>query len=240
MDTDSASNSGKANTLAELHHQLCGCRRCPRLAQWREQVAITKRAAYRDQDYWGQPVAGFGDPQAHLLILGLAPGAHGANRTGRMFTGDSSGDFLYPALYRAGFALQSHSTSRDDGLTLHDCFITAAGRCVPPANKPSRDELANCQSWLTHELALLPNITTVLALGQVAHETWLRLVQLKAKDYPFKHAASYQHIGGVALFDSYHVSQQNTQTGRLTAQMFDALLATIKASLAAAPGEAAR
>ncbi|HWG85100.1 MAG TPA: uracil-DNA glycosylase, partial [Deinococcales bacterium] len=159
--------------LAALQAQISTCRLCPRLVQWREHVGREKRAAYRHEHYWARPVPGFGDPDGSLLVLGLAPGAHGANRTGRVFTGDSSGDFLFAALYEAGYASQPHSRSRDDGLTLSGAYIAAAGRCAPPGNKPLPQELANCRPWLEREVALLPNLRVVLALGRIGHDAWL-------------------------------------------------------------------
>ena len=217
------------------------CRRCPRLVEWRERVAREKVRRFRNEDYWGKPVPGFGGPRAQLLILGLAPGAHGSNRTGRMFTGDRSGDFLYPALHRAGFASQAEASSRDDGLKLKNCYITAAVRCAPPANKPTREEQANCRPFLEQELRLLPRLRAVLALGKIAHDTYLRLLKEEGKisglaDYPFGHGRRYELplFGSdktVRLFDVYHPSQQNTQTGKLTEEMFDRVLRNVKAYL---------
>ncbi|MCI0404278.1 MAG: uracil-DNA glycosylase, partial [Acidobacteria bacterium] len=163
--------------LVVLNRRIVACRRCPRLVRWREQVAREKRRAFRDWEYWGKPAPGFGDPRAELLVLGLAPAAHGTNRTGRMFTGDRSGDFLYARLYEAGFANQPTSVSRDDGLRLRNCFITAALRCCPPGNKPTPEEQANCRPFLEKELRLLQRVRAVLALGQIAHRTFLQLVK---------------------------------------------------------------
>jgi uracil-DNA glycosylase family 4 len=177
-----------------------------------------------DWDYWGKPVPGFGDPQARLLILGLAPAAHGANRTGRMFTGDGSGDFFIPALYRAGFANQPKSKKRDDGLKLIDCWLTASARCAPPANKPTTEELNNCRPWLEAELALLPNIQGVVLLGKIALDSLLKLPGysgIAKKDVPFAHGAFYRPEGMPWILCTYHPSMQNTQTGRLTVEMFD-------------------
>lgn len=208
-----------------LEHDIITCRACPRLVAWREEVATTKRRAYRDCVYWGKPVPGFGDHDARLLILGLAPGAHGSNRTGRMFTGDSSGITLYTALHRAGFANQATWESRDDGLTLYDAFITAVGRCAPPQNKPAAEELANCRPFLLRALALLPNLQVVLALGRVALDSYLRLLLEAGYERP---SVSFGH-GLISplprplptIVTSYHPSRQNTQTGRLTMEMFD-------------------
>lgn len=221
--------------LTTLACTLTACRRCPRLVAWREEVARVKRRAFQDDLYWGKPVPGFGDPAARVLIVGLAPGAHGANRTGRMFTGDSSGDFLYAALYRAGFASQPTSHRRDDGLVLRDMFITAACRCAPPDNKPTAAELAACLPFLTAEIALLPNIEVVVALGRIAFEAVLRAygVQRPGPSAPaFAHnARSALGPGLPTLISSYHPSRQNTQTGRLTAEMFDAVWAQVRACL---------
>lgn len=212
-----------------LNLELTACTRCPRLVAWRERVGREKRAAYRHHRYWAAPVPGFGDPEARLLVLGLAPGAHGSNRTGRVFTGDASGDFLFPALFRAGYASQPRATARDDGLTLGDAYISAAGRCAPPDNKPTRDELLACRPWLERELTLLPRVRVVLALGRIAHDTWLELSGLSRAAHPFAHGREHHLPGGRTLLDSYHVSRQNTQTGRLTAPMFDAVLERARA-----------
>jgi uracil-DNA glycosylase family 4 len=216
------------DALDALNGELLGCRRCPRLVEWREKVAREKRRAYRDQEYWGKPVPGFGDPRARIFVVGLAPGAHGSNRTGRQFTGDASGDFLYPALYRAGFASRPDATSRDDGLTLHDLYTAPVCRCAPPDNKPSPQEMANCQPYLEWEIAIIrPKV--FVALGRIAFDAILRLVaaepgpQTTIHPYPvvFSHAATYELPGDRHLVCSYHPSRQNTQTGRLTAEMFD-------------------
>ncbi len=212
----------RAAQLEALAAEITACRRCPRLVAWREETARVKRRAYADQEYWGKPVPGFGDPHARLLIVGLAPGAHGSNRTGRQFTGDASGDFLYPALYRAGFASQPTSCCRGDGLTLRDAWITAAGRCAPPKNRPTAAELNACQPFLARELALLqPRV--IVALGRVAFERVLKIHALRRADYPFSHGAEYRLPADVWLLASYHPSRQNTQTGRLTVPMFDAV-----------------
>jgi len=222
--------------LTALREAVIGCRKCPRLVRYREKVARIKRRAYRDCTYWGRPVPGFGDPRAELLIIGLAPGAHGANRTGRMFTGDRSGDFLYAQLYRAGLATQPTSTSAEDGLELRNTYITAAARCVPPDNKPLPAEIANCSAYLEAELDLL-RPRAVLALGAVAFDSYLRLLvrrgQLASRaSYRFAHGAQFKLPGDLPrLFASYHPSQQNTQTGRLTPAMFAGVLRRIRHTL---------
>lgn len=214
--------------LSVLERACVACRACPRLVAHREAIARTKRRAYRDEAYWGRPVPGFGDPQAELVLLGLAPGAHGANRTGRVFTGDRSGDFLYAALHRAGLASQPTSTRAGDGLVLSRAWITLAARCVPPDNRPSPAEVRRCgTAWLDAELAILrPRV--VLALGAIAWSAYLdhavRAGRSVGRPRPaFGHGAEAA-VGPTALLGSYHVSQQNTQTGRLTAAMFDAVL----------------
>jgi len=217
------------DTLTRLEADLVECRRCPRLVSWREQVATEKRAAFRDWDYWGRPVPGFGDPEARLLIVGLAPAAHGANRTGRMFTGDRSGDWLYRVLYRAGFANQPTSTSRGDGLELHDAFVTAVVRCAPPANKPTAEERANCRPWLEAELDLLDHVQVVVPLGGVAFNQMLAIFRDRALPVPkprprFGHGVEVDlRPAGPVVVASYHPSQQNTFTGRLTEPMLDAV-----------------
>lgn len=208
-----------------LHSDLIACTRCPRLVEWRELVGLEKRRVYRDHKYWAKPVPGFGDPEAEILIFGLAPGAHGSNRTGRPFTGDASGGFLYPALYRAGLANQPDSVSHDDGLRLYHVYITAAVRCAPPANKPLPYELKNCSSWTDLELSLLPNVRVYLALGKIAHDALLDYHGLRKSLYPFGHGTEYTLPNGVTLLSSYHVSRQNTNTGKLTAAMFDRVVA---------------
>jgi uracil-DNA glycosylase len=210
--------------LAELEAEIHACRRCPRLVAWREQVAREKRAAFRDETYWGRPLGGFGDPAARVLLLGLAPAAHGANRTGRMFTGDRSGDFLYAALHRAGFANQPFAASRDDGLELRDCRITAAVRCAPPANKPAPSERDNCAEWLRAELALLERIRVVVCLGAFAWEAGFRQLAPAVRPRPrFGHGAEAE-AGELTLLGCFHPSQQNTFTGKLTPAMLDAVL----------------
>ena len=218
----------------ELNTTLIACRLCPRLVAWREQVAIEKRRAYRVWDYWGIPVPGFGDPMARVLVVGLAPGAHGSNRTGRMFTGDASGDFLYAALHRVGFASQPVSQYRDDGLTLQDLFISAVCRCVPPGNHPSPAEIATCLPYLQQEMALLTRVQIIVALGHIAFDHILSRFADRSQNSDFdlrslvfKHGASYSlgaHRPHVVA--SYHPSRQNTQTGRLTSDMFDTIWTT--------------
>jgi uracil-DNA glycosylase len=206
------------SALAALEREIVECRRCPRLVEWREQVAREKRAAFRDWDYWGRPIPGFGDPLARVVLLGLAPAAHGANRTGRMFTGDRSGDFLYAALHATGYANQPTSRSRDDGLALTDCFITAPVRCAPPANKPLPSERENCRPWLERELALLERARVMVCLGAFA---WAIAAP---RPLPrFGHGAEARN-GRFSLLGCFHPSQQNTFTGRLTTAMLEDVL----------------
>ena len=219
-------------TIAELEEILITCRRCPRLVTWREEVARTRRRAYRDWTYWGKPVPGFGDAQARLLVVGLAPGAHGSNRTGRMFTGDASGEFLYAALHRMGFASQPTATGRDDGLTLKDIFITAVARCCPPDNKPLPEELSACRPYLLEEMRLLSNIRGIVALGSIAFNQVLAIYRESGSPFdtvPFGHHALLPSSDGRPwMLASYHPSRQNTQTGRLTAAMFDRIWETAR------------
>jgi len=211
--------------LELLQQEIIECQRCPRLREHCATVASVKRRAYRDEEYWGRPVPAFGDPKARLLILGLAPGAHGSNRTGRMFTGDSSGVILYRALYRAGFASQAESVSREDGMVLRDAFITASARCAPPGNKPTPEELRNCRPFLEREIDLMPGLKVVVALGKIAFDTYLDLlkrrgvIQTRAA-FVFGHDLEYRVGPGEPwLISSYHPSQQNTSTGKLTEKM---------------------
>ena len=218
--------------LEKVHAEITRCRACPRLVEWREEVARVKRRAYREWTYWGRPVPGFGDPRARLVIVGLAPAAHGANRTGRIFTGDRSGDFLYAGLHRAGFANQPTSQHRDDGLALKDAYITSAARCAPPENKPLPEELANCGPFLDRELALLP-ARVFLALGAIGWNAALVALARTGMALPtprpaFGHGAEIPLPSGQTLVGCYHVSQQNTQTGRLTPAMFDAVMARVR------------
>ena len=228
-----ASRASSKELLAILQEEIANCRKCPRLVPYREEVARVKRRAYRDWTYWGRPVPSFGDPQADLVIIGLAPAAHGANRTGRMFTGDRSGDFLYAQLYRAGFASQPESKHCDDGLKLKGARISAAIRCAPPANKPLPEEIRNCLPFLEQELALV-RPRAILALGGIAMNTYLDLLKRKGAitsraAYPFSHGASFVLPGDLPrLFAAYHPSQQNTQTGRLTPAMFARVMRNIQ------------
>jgi uracil-DNA glycosylase family 4 len=211
----------------DLTRQITLCRACPRLVAWREQVGAVKRKAYRSETYWAKPVPGFGDAHAQVMVVGLAPGAHGSNRTGRMFTGDASGNFLYPSLYNAGFASQPIASNMDDGLNLTGMFITAVCRCVPPDNKPASDEIARCLPYLRAEMRMLKNLEGVVALGKIAFDQILReLYPLNSERaaVQFKHGV-FVEGGGTRpwILGSYHPSRQNTQTGRLTAPMFDAI-----------------
>jgi len=221
------------DALRQLNEEIIACRKCPRLVRYREMIARERRRAFREWDYWGKPVPGFGDPNARLLILGLAPAAHGANRTGRMFTGDRSGDFLYQALHRAGFVNQPASVSREDGLRLDNAYITATLRCAPPANKPLPSELAHCRPYLEQELDIL-RPRAVLALGGIAMRTYLALLKNRGElrnrsAFEFRHGASHDLGAGLPrLFVSYHPSQQNTFTGKLTETMLARVLRDIQ------------
>jgi uracil-DNA glycosylase family 4 len=220
------------DALRVLNQEIVTCRKCPRLVAHREKMAAEKRRAYRDWTYWGKPVPGFGDANAELLLLGLAPGAHGSNRTGRMFTGDRSGDFLYAALHKAGFSNRPTSIRRDDGLQLSAAYITAAGRCAPPDNKPLPQELANCRGYLERELAIVrPKI--ILALGKIAWDTYLGILKSEGviasrAKFAFAHAAEAKLPNGVLLIGVYHPSQQNTQTGKLTPAMYATVFRRIR------------
>ena len=211
------------DSLARLEAEVTACRACPRLVAWREQVARDKRAAFRDDEYWGRPVPGFGDPAARVCLVGLAPAAHGANRTGRMFTGDRSGDFLYAALHRTGFANRPISVGRGDGLVLSGAWITAPVRCAPPANKPTPAERDRCRPFLERELALLRDLRVFVPLGQFGYQVLCALLGVAPRP-PFGHGAEVALAGGRSIVCSYHVSQQNTFTGKLTEAMFDAVL----------------
>ena len=212
-----------------LQDEIVHCRRCPRLIAYSTEIARVKRRAYRDWDYWGKPLPSFGDPRAELLIVGLAPAAHGANRTGRMFTGDSSGNILYRVLYETGFAVQPESRSRDDGQRLVNAYITAVARCAPPDNKPTREEILNCRGYLERELDLLPNLKAVVALGRVAFDNYLSILQgrrlIRSRSaFAFGHDRQFATAPGQpALISSYHPSQQNTSTGKLTEKMLVAV-----------------
>jgi uracil-DNA glycosylase len=211
--------------LEHLNCELVSCVRCPRLVSYRQQIAREKRRAYKEWDYWGKPVPGFGDANARVVIVGLAPGAHGSNRTGRPFTGDASGNFLYPVLHQTGFANQPNARHANDGLVLTDLYITAAVRCAPPDNKPSPSELANCAPYLERELSGLCRARVIVALGKIGFDAYLNYLKrlrklLSKKPYIFKHGASYEMPDGRILLASYHPSNQNTQTGKLTREMF--------------------
>jgi len=213
--------------LAAHDETITNCRKCERLVAWREEVARVKRRAFLSWDYWGRPVPGFGDISGQVLVVGLAPGAHGSNRTGRMFTGDASGDFLYPALCRAGFANQGTSVSADDGLALTNMYITAVCRCAPPDNKPTRGEIQNCIGYVEEEISYMQNLKVVVTLGSIAHFEVIKYFALK---HGVTGIRPFAHLGlsvldelGISVISSYHPSRQNTQTGRLTAAMFDAV-----------------
>jgi uracil-DNA glycosylase family 4 len=223
----------KSALLRALNEEIVVCRKCPRLVEYREEVAREKRRAFRDWTYWGKPVPGFGDPRAELLILGLAPAAHGGNRTGRVFTGDRSGDFLYAALYKAGFANQPTSVRRDDGLQLENAYIAATIRCAPPANKPLPSEIISCRSYLVREMEILQP-RAVLALGRIAWDAYLEVLKQRGlirsrAAFHFAHGAEAELPGkGARLFGVYHPSQQNTQTGRVTAVMYGQVFGRIQ------------
>jgi uracil-DNA glycosylase len=223
-----------ADSLQSVHDCVVACERCPRLRAYCAEVARTKRRAYAHQEYWGRPVPGFGDPRAWLWVIGLAPAAHGGNRTGRIFTGDRSGDFLYAGLYRAGLANQPTSVHRDDGLALAGCYISATARCAPPDNKPLPVEVANCSTYLDEEWELLTQKCALLALGKIAWDAAIALAGRKGIEVPrprpaFGHGAVVPLTPSLALVGSYHVSQQNTFTGKLTNRMFDEVLGTCAA-----------
>jgi uracil-DNA glycosylase family 4 len=236
--------TASASKLAALTREIERCRACPRLVTWREECAAKPPRRFAGETYWAKPIPGFGDPAARLLLVGLAPAAHGGNRTGRMFTGDSSGDFLFAALHRAKFASQPESTHRGDGLALRDAYVLAPVRCAPPDNRPTPEEFDRCRPFFLHELALLPNVRVLLALGGLAWDSTLRVLGEAGSAIPrpapaFAHGAATEievpGRGRVTLLGSYHVSRQNTNTGRLTPGMFDAVLARAK-RLGAAPG----
>jgi uracil-DNA glycosylase family 4 len=220
--------------LTALNEAVLGCRRCPRLVEWREQVAREKRASFRDEEYWGRPMQGYGDPAARILVLGLAPAAHGGNRTGRIFTGDRSGDFLFASMHREQLANQALSVSRDDGLELHGAYVVAAVRCAPPANKPTPGERENCADWLEREVALLEHLRVVVCLGGFAWESALRLRAALGGDAIPRPRPKFAHAAELpgspwTLLGCFHPSQQNTFTGRLTPEMMDAVFARARA-----------
>jgi len=232
--TPAARRDGAASALASVTRDIVACERCARLREWCREVAREKKREFRAESYWGRPVPGFGDPRARLLVVGLAPAAHGGNRTGRVFTGDSSGDWLYAALHRAGFASQPESIARDDGQRLTDAWITAAARCAPPDNKPTPAELAACRPFLEREIAALARVRVVVALGAIGHASWLRAAgwweRLPPRERPtFAHGAEAVLPDGVTLLASYHPSRQNTNTGRLTRAMWNGIFARARA-----------
>jgi uracil-DNA glycosylase family 4 len=219
--------TGNARDLARLATEISACRVCPRLVEWRERVAHEKRAAFRDDSYWGRGVPGFGDPAARIVVIGLAPAAHGANRTGRVFTGDRSGDFLFASMHRCGLANQPTSTARDDGLVLRDAYVAAAVRCAPPANKPTPAERDACRPYLIRELALLPRASVLVVLGSFAYDAAWATLAASGVDLP-RPRARFGHLveqpaAGFTVLGSFHPSQQNTFTGRLTETMLDAV-----------------
>lgn len=225
-----------SSTLVRLNQEIIACTRCPRLISYCQKIGREKRRAYQDWEYWAKPVPGFGDHSARVLILGLAPGAHGSNRTGRPFTGDGSGYFMYPVLHKAGFASQPQATHRGDGLRLTDAYITAAVRCAPPQNKPAPSEISNCSTFLDREIASLKNLRIIVVLGRIGFDAYLS--HLKRRGLPvsktkiaFTHGADYEMPDGRILLCSYHPSQQNTQTGKLTEKMFLEVFLKVKKML---------
>jgi uracil-DNA glycosylase family 4 len=230
--------SESLSSMAQLQERIVACTLCPRLVTYLQQVAVQKVRRFRQESYWCKPVPSFGDPHARLLVLGLAPAAHGGNRTGRTFTGDRSGEWLYGALHAHGFASQPMSTQRDDGLRLHDCFITQVLHCAPPANKPARQEIDNCQPYFLAELQLLTNVQVIVPLGKIAFDAYLRAckhlrIPLPVPRPHFGHGQLCRLPNGLTLLPSYHPSQQNTSTGRLTRTMLDQIFATARRILAA-------
>lgn len=223
-------------SLTVLNREITHCTACPRLVSYRESIALTKRRQFMEETYWGRPVPGFGDPQARLYVLGLAPAAHGGNRTGRVFTGDRSGDWLYEALHRFGFASQAASTHREDGMHLTGCYIGATVRCAPPDNKPLPDEFGRCQRYLLEEIEILTNMRVVIALGKIAFDHYLKACQAAGFTRPspspkFGHGVAYDLPWGITLLGSYHPSQQNTFTGKLTRPMFHSVFARARGEL---------
>jgi len=230
----------RADSLSRVARDIVACERCPRLRIWCRHVAKVKVRRYQDQRYWGRPVPGFGDPKARLLIVGLAPAAHGGNRTGRVFTGDRSGDFLFAALHRAGLASQPSSVSRDDGLRLTDCYVAAAARCAPPANRPRPAEMARCREYLEREWSLLEGVRAVLMLGKLAQDGLLAMLREtgrvpRRKGFAFGHGLVHDLGGGLKLFGCYHPSQQNTFTGKLKPADLDAVLGAVNRHLGRPP-----
>jgi uracil-DNA glycosylase family 4 len=224
------------DSLGRVAREVASCERCPRLRSWCRQVAEVRVKRFALQEYWGRPLPGFGDPRARFLIVGLAPAAHGGNRTGRVFTGDRSGDFLFAALHRAGFANQPTSVARDDGLALRDCYIAPLVRCAPPANKPRPEEITACRPFLVRERALLTGVEAVLALGKIAMDGFVSLLRDEGRlprrqTFRFGHGVAHDLGGGLHLFASYHPSQQNTFTGKLTPQTFDGVFKAVKRHL---------
>ncbi len=236
-----AASAAAYPSLAAVGAAIVACERCPRLREYCAAVARERKRAFRDQEYWGRPVPGFGDPAARLLVIGLAPAAHGGNRTGRVFTGDSSGSWLYEALHAHGFASQPFSTGRDDGQKLTDAYVTAAARCAPPANKPTPAELGRCRGYLEAEIRLLRRVRVVLGLGRIGHEAWLRAAgwwTLPARERPvFAHGLEARLPDGTLLIASYHPSRQNTNTGKLTRPMWDAVFERARAAVVRSRGE---
>ena len=218
----------ESDSLEQVTTEIVGCFACPRLVAWREQVARDKRAAFADEDYWGRPVPGFGDPRARLLVVGLAPAAHGGNRTGRVFTGDRSGDWLFGALHRAGYANQATSVSADDGLRLRDAYVTAAVRCAPPANRPTPAERDVCRPYLEREVTLLSRLKVIVALGKFGYDTVCSMLEVRPRPR-FGHLAEAVAPNGMTIVCSFHPSQQNTFTGKLTEPMFDAVFTKARA-----------
>lgn len=230
------------DSLTRVNRDVVRCGKCPRLVAWRAEAAANPPRRYRGHAYWARPLPGFGDHAARLLVVGLAPAAHGGNRTGRMFTGDRSGDWLYEALFRAGFANRPASVRRDDGLELTDCYISAAVRCAPPANKPSPDEFHECRGYLVRELGLMPGLRVVLALGKIAFDSYLKAASDRGEAFPrprprFGHGSRCELRDGLTLLGSYHPSQQNTFTGRLTRPMFHQVFRQARAILRASPSD---
>lgn len=220
-------------SLKRLNERVIGCRKCPRLVRWREEAAQKAPRRYQGMDYWAKPLTGFGDPRARILMIGLAPAAHGGNRTGRIFTGDRSGDWLYETLHAFGWSNRPGSTHRGDGVKLHDCYITAAVRCAPPANKPSREEFERCRPYLVEELKLLTRVRVIVALGKIAFDAFLKAYREAGGEIPkprpqFRHGTSIRLPDGLWLLASYHPSQQNTFTGKLTKKMFQNVFSTAR------------